>query len=139
MDIGAFEFVHPTADTDGDGMPDAWEISQGLNPTVADGGEDADGDGSSNYEEFVAGTSPKDRTSTLQVEIELLSDGTHLSLRWPSVLGRIYTVRSANDPLVAPPWPALPNNLIGTGGILERIVPLVTTWNRFYQVEVTLP
>lgn len=46
-----------TADSDGDGMPDAYEQDNGLNPndaTDADG--DLDGDGRSNREEFEQGT-----------------------------------------------------------------------------------
>lgn len=30
MDMGAYEYLHPAADTDGDGMPDFWEIQHGL-------------------------------------------------------------------------------------------------------------
>ncbi|MDQ1913675.1 Ig-like domain-containing protein [Paenibacillus sp. GD4] len=42
------------ADTDHDGMPDAWEISQGLDPNeAADRNADADGDGYTNLEEYL--------------------------------------------------------------------------------------
>ena len=41
-------------DTDGDGMWDGWELYVGLNPiNPEDGGEDADGDGLSNLQEFL--------------------------------------------------------------------------------------
>jgi hypothetical protein len=41
-------------DTDGDGMPDAWEKQRGLNPEdPADGPADADGDGYTNLEEYL--------------------------------------------------------------------------------------
>jgi hypothetical protein len=46
-------------DTDGDGMPDAWESSHGLSPSdVADGAKDRDGDGYTNVEEYLNGTDP---------------------------------------------------------------------------------
>ncbi|MEW6442812.1 MAG: hypothetical protein AB1640_17885 [bacterium] len=49
------------ADTDGDSMPNAWEVLYGLSPyTPADGAEDADGDGLSNAAEYLAGTVPTD-------------------------------------------------------------------------------
>jgi hypothetical protein len=40
-------------DTDGDGMPDAWERSVGLDPATADNNGDADADGYTNLEEYL--------------------------------------------------------------------------------------
>ena len=41
-------------DTDGDGMPDAWEKVRGLNPgDSSDGNQDANGDGYTNLEEYL--------------------------------------------------------------------------------------
>lgn len=54
---GGFNGPH-TLDTDGDGIPDWWEIQYGLNPTVNDSASDSDGDGFTNLEEFNAGRNP---------------------------------------------------------------------------------
>lgn len=41
-------------DTDGDGMPDAWELSQGLDPNDrTDGAKDSNGDGYTNLENYL--------------------------------------------------------------------------------------
>ncbi len=47
-------------DTDGDGLPDAWEIANGLNPLAADAEVDSDGDGTSDFDEILRGTDPND-------------------------------------------------------------------------------
>jgi hypothetical protein len=47
------------SDSDGDGMPDGWEIQYGFNPLFyADGGFDRDGDGLLNRDEYLSGTDP---------------------------------------------------------------------------------
>ena len=45
-------------DADRDGMPDAFEKRQGLDPSSADGAADADGDGFTNLEEYLNATDP---------------------------------------------------------------------------------
>ncbi len=51
---GAAPFNRPAGwDTDGDGMPDNWEIEHGLNPNVPDSNGDFDNDGYSNLEEYL--------------------------------------------------------------------------------------
>ncbi|MCU7554450.1 hypothetical protein OCL06_07555 [Alteromonas sp. ASW11-19] len=60
-------FMQPffaSTDADGDGMPNEWEETYGLNPLVAqDPATDTDGDGLTDLEEYQAGTSPLETDS----------------------------------------------------------------------------
>ncbi|MCI6201385.1 MAG: polysaccharide lyase [Paraprevotella sp.] len=50
----------PYIDTDGDGMPDEWEITNGLNPNdPSDANGDCNGDGYTNIEKFINGIDTK--------------------------------------------------------------------------------
>lgn len=56
--------VHRVLDADNDGLPDAWEERNGLNPRdPADAQADKDGDDFTNIEEFRFGTDPQDKNS----------------------------------------------------------------------------
>jgi hypothetical protein len=76
-----FSFVPALAnpdlvDTDGDGMPDKWEIYYGLNPnSTSDASPDADGDGRTNLQEYLARTNPKnsaDKATTISGDYDLI-------------------------------------------------------------------
>lgn len=50
----------PYVDSDGDGMPDAWETAHGLNPhDPADAAGDLNGDGYTNIEDYINGLDPR--------------------------------------------------------------------------------
>ena len=53
-DTGTAPYNRPAGwDTDGDGMPDDWEIEHGLNPFVANNNGDFDNDGYTDLEEYL--------------------------------------------------------------------------------------
>lgn len=55
-------------DTDSDGMSDGWEVAHDLDPRVDDADLDADADGLTNREEFLAGTNPREASDRLRFE-----------------------------------------------------------------------
>ncbi len=71
-----------TSDWDGDGMPDIWEASHGLNPfDPGDATNDLDGDGYSNFDEFLMGTDPTNPKDPITVYVDIANtngvyDGT---------------------------------------------------------------
>ena len=88
-------------DADGDGLPDAWESlyaegkngHAGLSVSSNDAAADNDGDGRSNWEEYVAGTDPLDEESVFSVRTVGFSDGTMAVTAGPGATGRRYTLK----------------------------------------------
>lgn len=64
----------PDQDSDSDGMPDVYEDDNGLNKNVDDADLDNDRDGYTNYEEYLAGTSPINENDK-PVEVETEDEG----------------------------------------------------------------
>ena len=96
-------------DIDGDGLPDDWELANSLNPYSAAGNDgangDADGDGFTNFQEYLAGTNPRDSQSLLKIDSVTLSSAS-LSLRFTCVTGHTYSIQY-RDNLAAGSWQKL--------------------------------
>ena len=93
FDIGAQEFVHPTADTDGEGLGDADEIDiHGTDPLR----QDTDGDNQSDLVEVVAGTGPMDPDSLFEI-LDVAVEAGRQIFSWPGRAGRLYTILATED------------------------------------------
>src|SRR5207244_1401217 len=69
-----------TVDADANGLPDWWELQYFGHLTGTNPNADADGDGLSNLQEYVADTNPLDSGSTLRItSAQLVTNGVRVS------------------------------------------------------------
>ena len=123
-------------DSDGDGIPDGYEIAHGLDPNnPLDAALDSDGDGKTNLQEYLEGTDPRDPSSVLRVTTETRDSVTgNVTISFPSVNGLTYSVELGSDLLGV--WTPLQTNLIGTGAVLSVIDTTASAQpKRFYRAR----
>jgi type VI secretion system secreted protein Hcp len=85
------------ADSDNDGLPDAYETLYGLDIRRDDADEDLDKDGMTNIEEFRAGTLPNKADSIFRVSGARTENGS-ASLNWESTPGKTYRLMGTPSP-----------------------------------------
>jgi hypothetical protein len=124
-------------DDDNDGIPDAWEVSHGLNSLSDDAGENDDGDRFDNMYEYVTDTNPQDDASYQRFTIDASQAGSNVVLRFNTSASRSYRVEY-NDHIVSNTWQALGTMLAGDG--TEMTVS--NTFNQekcFYRLRIAVP
>ncbi len=95
------------ADADGDGLPDAWEEWQlhqsgrvpgtpGWNLALITRDGDFDGDGTSNYLEYLAGTFAGDATERFELKITGKT-ATVVSFEFFAITGKVYAIEESTD------------------------------------------
>lgn len=126
-----------SADSDADGLPDAWELDEGgsdLTLLGINGGasSDFDNDGVSDAAEWQAGTDPKDPTSRLTVGLTpgFPKEG---SLQWQSRKHRLYRIWHSPD---LRDWSPASEYLEGTNGHLHFPLPESIRNSGFWRIEV---
>ena len=118
-------------DTDGDGLPDNWETNyfgvRGANPN-----DDSDGDGMTNWQEYIAGTDPTNPLSYLRIE-RLAGAPNEATLEFNAVSNRTYTVLFKNT-LADPVWSKLGDVEARTTNRVATISDRNSITGRFYRL-----
>ncbi|MBI1839341.1 MAG: immunoglobulin domain-containing protein, partial [Verrucomicrobia bacterium] len=93
MNIASPAFaIRVLADSDGDHMPNEWELANGLNPkNPADASSDIDGDGYTALQEYWTGSDPRNASSPLRWE-STQAISNQIALGFTAVSNRSYSV-----------------------------------------------
>ena len=140
----SYSAINLHQDSVGDGVPDWWRAKYfGGNGTTTNATScaacDADGDGFSNYQEYVAGTDPTNAADAFQIRTaSALASGFKVSFQ--SVLFRNYSLYYTSD-LSSGSWAVVPgqNAVLGDGGVDTLSDTNKAGGPRFYRVSVSLP
>jgi hypothetical protein len=129
------QLVLPSRDSDGDGMPNGFELGYGLNPTNAsDAASDGDGDGQNNTDEYVGGTIPNDGTSYFDVDRTVFSPAR---IQFDALTGRVYDVFFKTNLTDGTGWQAYSTNIVGTNGTIS-VTDTNTASVRHFRVRVKM-
>ena len=105
--------------------------------------EDSDGDGVSNRDEYIAGTGPKDPSSSLKVAVSVPQPSQTknlpgVSVSFQSSAGRVYTIQHSDD-LEAGGWENVKTGIAGDGSVKTEVISTGATLRPagFYRVVVS--
>ena len=108
-----------TQDSDSDGIPDWWMMKYFGHPTGQAGDhsraqDDFDGDGFTNFQEFLTGADPTNPGSVFRLQISATVPPSQiLLLSWPAVPGKSYQLQYTAD-LTTPLWQNLGAAVVAT-------------------------
>jgi subtilisin family serine protease len=84
-------------DTDGNGLPDWWELQYFGHLTGTDPTADPDHDGMNNLAEWIAGTNPTNAASNLRLTLVSATNSSSIVVSWSSVAGKTYWLQRSTN------------------------------------------
>jgi hypothetical protein len=129
---GTYEII----DVNSNGIADSWERNffntVSTNRTVK---TDSDGDGMTDYAEFIAGTNPTNAASKLIFTAALAQTNHNVRLQWSAVADRLYRLLSATGNFTN--WSAYSDWQQATTNQVIFTATNATTSARFFRVQVS--
>jgi hypothetical protein len=131
----------PGVDTDGDGIPDAYEFLWTGGLDLMNATSDLDGDGQSDRQEYQADTSPVDPLDRLNITAFDFVSATNSVLTWTTRATRFYRVEFRPDFNPESAWADAGPGLVSpdTGPTTTRPLTNAPAQQRFLRVEAVRP
>lgn len=130
--------LEPGIDTDGDGIPDAFELLHAGGLATMNTGTDTSGNGMLDIDAYRAGLDPTDPNSRFAIiEVTLDSGGT-VSLTWTSPTTRLFRIH-AREFLHTGSWGLALDNIHPAGATTSTSLIAPATNTQFYRVVAFRP
>jgi hypothetical protein len=122
-------------DSDGDGLPDDWEITHfgSISDSRANPSVDADGDGFDNESEWKSGTIPVNSASRLAMVDETIAPPSGFQFAWQSVINQSYEIQSSPDLVI---WTTIGSVTAVSTNTVWTDAGISSESKKFYRVRV---
>ena len=133
VDIGAYEFQNPAST-----ISYAWLQQNGLPTDGSADALDSDGDGMSNWQEWIAGTDPHNAASALKI-LSASGNASGVTITWESTTNRTFLLRRGSDFSNPSAFSIIKANIAGSAGTTSFTDASATNAGPyFYRVGVQL-
>jgi hypothetical protein len=132
--------LDPGPDLDGDGLPDAWELSYSGSISNLTAAGDADNDGVPDAAEYLADTDPTDGASLLEIT-DIARNGNTNLVTWTVEPTRLYQLQQSDAVSNQTAWTDSGLGMLppGEGTALTGVVTDASATTRYYRAEARIP
>jgi len=127
--------IEPGPDFNGNGIPDSWELDR-LGALVDDAGLDSDGDGMTDYQEYLADTDPLSHGDRFAISELGREESLEWTLEWRASASRLYFVESSDDLIE---WRTYLGPMPGEEGFMNIPLTFEGENSEFFRVRSLLP